>query len=49
MQVNMFGLLRTAILVCVAFVGGLLFERNQTAEACDGSGGVMRDGMCWNE
>ena len=45
----MFGLIRTVVLIAVAFVGGLLFERGQAADACDGSGGVMRDGICWNE
>ncbi|WP_299138537.1 hypothetical protein [uncultured Tateyamaria sp.] len=48
-QVPMFGLIRTVILICVAFVGGLLFERSQAADACAGSGGVIRDGICWNE
>ena len=44
----MFGLIRTAILILIAFMAGLLFERNQAAEACTGQGGVMRDGVCWN-
>ncbi|MBY5934570.1 hypothetical protein KUV51_16295 [Tateyamaria omphalii] len=45
----MFGLVRTAILILVAFVAGLLFERSQAAEACAGQGGEMRDGVCWHE
>lgn len=45
----MFGLIRTVILVMIAFVAGLMFERNQTSEACDSEGGTMRDGVCWNE
>ena len=45
----MFGLIRTAILILIAFVGGLMFERSQAAEACSAQGGVMRDGVCWNE
>lgn len=45
----MFGLIRTTILVLVAFVAGLLYERGQAADACDGSGGKMHDGVCWNE
>ncbi|WP_193743435.1 hypothetical protein [Tateyamaria sp. ANG-S1] len=45
----MFGLIRTAILILIAFVAGLLFERSQASEACAAQGGVMRDGVCWNE
>jgi hypothetical protein len=45
----MFGLIRTIIVVTIAFVGGLLFERDQAANACDGAGGTLRDGVCWNE
>ena len=45
----MFGLIRTVILILVAFVAGLLFERSQAADACAGQGGTMRDGVCWNE
>lgn len=45
----MFGLIRTAILVMIAFVGGLMFERSQAADACVGMGGKMHDGVCWNE
>ena len=45
----MFGLIRTIFVVMIAFVGGLLFERSQAADACDGAGGTMRDGVCWNE
>ncbi|MEX0309149.1 MAG: hypothetical protein AB3N17_02780 [Tateyamaria sp.] len=45
----MFGLIRTAILLLVAFVAGLLFERSQATDACAGKDGVMRDGVCWNE
>ena len=42
----MFGLFRTAILILIAFVAGLLFERNQAAEACTAAGGEYRDGVC---
>ncbi|WP_299286556.1 hypothetical protein [uncultured Tateyamaria sp.] len=45
----MFGLFRTAILVLIAFLAGLMFERSGVADACDGMGGIMREGMCWNE
>jgi hypothetical protein len=42
----MFGLIRTAILIFVAFVGGLFFERNQAGEACTNEGGEMHRGIC---
>jgi len=45
----MFGLIRTAILIMIAFVGGLLFERSQAADVCAKMGGKMLDGVCWNE
>ncbi|WP_299640238.1 hypothetical protein [uncultured Tateyamaria sp.] len=46
---TMFGLIRTPILILIAFLAGLMFERSQGAEACTDQGGVMRDGVCWNE
>jgi len=45
----MFGLIRTTVLVLIAFVAGLLYERNQTADACTGAGGIMHNGVCSNE
>lgn len=45
----MFGLIRTPLLILVAFVAGMLFERSQAANMCVTQGGVMRDGVCWNE
>jgi len=45
----MFGLIRTPILILIAFVAGLMYERIQAGEACTDQGGVMRDGVCWNE
>ncbi len=42
----MFGLIRTAILVLIAFVAGLLFERSQAGEACVAAGGTMQAGLC---
>lgn len=45
----MFGLIRTVVLILIAFVVGLLFERSQAAEACLDQGGKMRDGVCCNE
>jgi UPF0716 family protein affecting phage T7 exclusion len=45
----MFGLIRTIILVMIAFVAGLLIERNQTATACNDQGGMMLDRVCERE
>lgn len=42
----MFSLIRTAFLVMIAFVAGLLFERSQTAEQCVAAGGTMSAGLC---
>ena len=42
----MFRLIRTLILVMIAFVAGLLFERSQAAEACVAAGGTMAAGLC---
>ena len=45
----MFGLIRTPILILIAFAAGLLFERSQAGDDCAQAGGQMRDGVCWNE
>ncbi|MEO0380123.1 MAG: hypothetical protein AAF252_07605 [Pseudomonadota bacterium] len=45
----MFGLIRTPILILIAFAAGLLYERSQAGEACRQAGGEIRDGVCWNE
>ena len=42
----MFGLIRTAILLLVAFVAGLFFERSQAGEACQAEGGTLVRGIC---
>ncbi|MEM6373372.1 MAG: hypothetical protein AAF727_11415 [Pseudomonadota bacterium] len=42
----MFSLIRTPVLLLVAFLAGLLFERSQAADACVAAGGMMRDGVC---
>ena len=42
----MFGLIRTAMLVLVAFLSGLFFERSQAAEACRAEGGEPFGGIC---
>lgn len=45
----MFRLVRTIILVLIAFVAGLMFERSQTAQACSAAGGEIQDGVCRDE
>lgn len=45
----MFRLIRTPVLLLIAFVAGLLYERSQAADACLGAGGKMHDGVCWDE
>lgn len=45
----MFGLIRTPILLVIAFFAGLMYERSTMADACDGAGGKIHDGICWNE
>lgn len=42
----MFGLLRTMFIVLIAFLVGLMFERNQAADACAAEGGAMTKGIC---
>jgi len=43
----MFGLFRTLILVLVAFVAGVFFERNGQREACAAAGGTWQNaGYC---
>ncbi|MEM6563287.1 MAG: hypothetical protein AAF665_02510 [Pseudomonadota bacterium] len=42
----MLRLVRTIILVLLAFVAGLLVERYNAAERCTASGGAMQDGLC---
>jgi hypothetical protein len=42
-------MIRTIVLVLIAFVAGLLYERSNMADACLGLGGAMHDGVCWNE
>jgi len=45
----MFGLIRLALLLPIAFVLGVFFERSNAAASCVDTGGVHRDGVCWNE
>lgn len=42
----MFGLIRLPILMLLAFVAGVFFERDQRAETCVAEGGDMRAGLC---
>jgi hypothetical protein len=42
----MFSLIRTFILVMIAFVAGVLFERSNTGELCVAAGGRMAAGLC---
>ncbi len=43
----MFRLIRLVIFVMVAFVAGVLFERNKQSELCEQSGGQwLRAGFC---
>ncbi|MGD1880706.1 MAG: hypothetical protein ACFB11_00080 [Paracoccaceae bacterium] len=42
----MFRLFRTLILVLVAFVAGILFERQAIAERCETAGGTLQDSIC---
>lgn len=42
----MFGLIRTPILILIAFVGGMMFERNQAGELCAELGGTTERGIC---
>jgi hypothetical protein len=42
----MFRLLRTALLVVLAFVAGILYERFNDDINCDNKGGQMSQGLC---
>ena len=42
----MFKPVRLLILLLVAFVAGLLFERYKVSEKCSASGGRMDAGLC---
>lgn len=42
----MFGLIRLVILCAVAFVAGVLYERNNTRQACDALDGLSTNGLC---
>ncbi len=45
----MFRLIRTVILVLIAFVAGLMFERSQAGDTCRAAGGEMQNGICRDE
>ncbi|MEM8731082.1 MAG: hypothetical protein AAGF79_14315 [Pseudomonadota bacterium] len=42
----MFRLLRLAILLAVAFVAGVLFERDRAGSACAEQDGLWQNGLC---
>lgn len=42
----MFRLIRSIILVLIAFVAGLLYERSEVRTACQDAGGVVQGGIC---
>lgn len=42
----MFGIIRTVVLLAIAFFAGLAFERSQAAEACTQEGGEQVRGIC---
>lgn len=42
----MFGIFRTLILIAVAFVAGVLFERNNQKTLCEETGGIWRASVC---
>ncbi len=44
----MFGLLRLPILLAIAFIVGVFFERSNQSEACEVIG-QWRDGLCVTE
>ena len=42
----MFALFRLPLLLGLAFVGGVFFERSQARDACLAAGGDMQAGLC---
>jgi len=42
----MFGLIRLPLLLGVAFVAGVFYERSQAREACLVAGGTPQAGLC---
>ncbi len=45
----MFRPIRTLILLVVAFLAGIFFERYQHLERCTAAGGAVRNGLCQGE
>jgi hypothetical protein len=43
----MFRLIRTGILLCVAFAAGIVYSDIQSRERCEMLGGEARDGLCF--
>lgn len=44
----MFRPLRLVILIALAFVAGVFFERQNVSEKCAEAGGAMASGLCLN-
>jgi len=42
----MFRLLRLLIFTCIAFIAGVLFERNAAQETCAARSGLWIDNIC---
>lgn len=42
----MFGLIRLPLLLGLAFIVGVFFERSQAREACLAAGGTMQAALC---
>ena len=42
----MFRLIRLPILLCIAFVAGVFYERSETRTLCTAAGGTMTGGLC---
>ena len=44
----MLRLVRLSVLLGLAFLGGIAFERSRAHEVCAAGAGVWRDGVCLN-
>jgi hypothetical protein len=42
----MFRPVRTLFLLVFAFLAGVFYERNESLERCQASGGILVDGIC---
>jgi hypothetical protein len=39
-------LIRTAVLLALAFAGGMVYARAEMREACEAAGGTVATGLC---